>query len=70
METKYRNISIVAGIILIIVLVIAGLIQSNNAVQNAKDADESYQQTINQVTKECEERAEKFQKELDELNNQ
>jgi predicted negative regulator of RcsB-dependent stress response len=77
METKYRNISIIAGIIIIIVLVIAGLIQSNNAVQNCKDADLKYQQTVDQVMKDSEERTkkleaeyEKSQKELDELNNQ
>lgn len=76
METKYRNISIIAGIIIIIVLVIAGLIQSNNAVQNAKDADLKYQQTVDQVTKDSEERIKKLeaenkkaQKKLDKLNN-
>jgi gas vesicle protein len=77
METKYRNISIIAGIIIIIVLAIAGVIQSNNAVQNAKDADLEFQQTVDQVMKDSEERTkkleaeyEKSQKELDELNNQ
>ena len=77
METKYRNISIIASIIIIIVLVIAGLIQSNNAVQNCKDADLKYQQTVDQVMKDSEERTkkleaeyEKSQKELDKLNNQ